>query len=150
MNEEKFWQLIQQIDRSAFDEGDMDGAVEPLVEALGDLPVKSIKEFEEVLAQKLYALDGKVFADHAGESGGSGDGFLYARCYVVGCGKDTYDSVLADPTLMPNDLELWFEELLFVAAEAWAEKTGRDSDEWDAETSVSYETGSNSAAWPAN
>lgn len=98
MNEEKFWQLIQQIDRSAFDEGDMDGAVEPLVDALGELPVKAIKKFEEILAKKLYALDGKVFADNAGEPGNSGDGFLYARCYVVGGGQATYDCVVAAPT----------------------------------------------------
>ena len=50
---------------------------------------------------------------------------------------------------MPDDLDDWLEELLYVAAEAWAEKTGRDTDDWDFSASVSYETGSNAGAWPA-
>jgi hypothetical protein len=147
MNEKKFWQLIAQIDREALEDGDAGAAVEPLTEALAELPVEDIKGFEECLAQALYKLDGKVFADHAGESGKSDDAFLYARCFVVGSGKTTYDSVLADPALMPDQTDDWLEELLSVAPEAWSGKTGRDTDDWDFSASVDYETGSNSAAW---
>lgn len=149
MNEDKFWQLIDQIDREAMDEGDTEGAVEPLMLALSELPVKQIQGFEECLARALYKLDGKIYADNARDSGTSGDAFLYARCHVVGQGKAAYDAVLADPTRMPDDLDDWLEELLYVAAEAWAGKTGRDTDDWDFSASVSYETGSNAGAWPA-
>lgn len=148
MNEEKFWQLMEKVDREALEDGDADAAVEPLTEALARLPVKDIKGFEECLAQALYQLDGKLFADHAGASGKSADGFLYARCFVVGSGKAAYDSVLADPALMPAQTDEWLEELLSVAPEAWSDKTGRDTDDWDFTASVDYETGSNSAAWP--
>jgi hypothetical protein len=148
MDEKKFWQLTELIDRTAMEDGDGESAIAPLLLALSGLPIREIEGYEEALAKKLYLIDGEVFADNAGESGQSGDGFLYARCYVVAQGQATYDSVLADPTSMPAQLENWFEELLYVCSQAWAAKTGRDADEWDFETGLSYETGSNASAWP--
>ena len=46
MNEEKFWQLMEKVDREALEDGDADAAVEPLTEALAELPVKGIKGFD--------------------------------------------------------------------------------------------------------
>lgn len=48
MNEEKFWQLMEKVDREALEDGDADAAVEPLTEALAELPVKDIKGFDSV------------------------------------------------------------------------------------------------------
>jgi hypothetical protein len=95
----------------------------------------------------LYDLDGEVYADHAGESGESGDAFLYARCYVVAKGKQHYESVKADPTMMPKSLDQWCEALLNVASKAWAIATGKDEEDWDHDSPLSYETGSNKANW---
>ena len=41
--------------------------------------VSRYADFEEALAQKLYAIDGEAYAQNAGESGCSDDAFLYAR-----------------------------------------------------------------------
>jgi hypothetical protein len=118
-----------------------------LVEALAEYGEAEIKQFEDILAQCLHDIDGRAYADQAGVSGQSSDGFLYARCYVVARGKKHYDSVKADPTRMPKSLDEWCESLLFVAQQAWAAATGEDEESWDHHAPVSYETGSVKANW---
>ncbi len=143
----EFWRLIENVDREALQEGDEDSAVEPLVDALSQLGEADIRDFETILTQCLYDIDGRAYAENAGRSGQSGDGFLYARCYVVANGQTHYDNVKADPTRMPKSLDEWCEALLYVSQRAWANVTGRDEEEWSHNTPLSYETGSNAANW---
>lgn len=147
MDQTAFWKLIAKIDRSALRDGDEEGAVEPLVEALAECDEADIRAFENHLTQCLYDIDGQTYADQAGESGRSGDGFLYARCYVVAKGKKHYDALKADPSQMPKSLDEWCEPLLYVAQRAWASATGNNEEAWDHAAPVSYETGSNKANW---
>lgn len=147
MTGDGFWVCIESIDRNALDDGDEEAAVQPLVEHLATMDVKEIQGFEEHLAQVLYQLDGRRYADNAGQSGKSGDGFLYVRCYVVGRGKEHYERVLADPARMPKSLDQWFESLLYASQNAWSQVTGRAPEEWEYYASVSYETGSNQEGW---
>ena len=139
-----FWELMGRIDHEALERGDEDAAAEPLVATLGARTEQDIFAFEEHLAQALYALDGRKYADESGESRGSDDAFLYARCYVVGCGKARYEAVLAEPSLMPKTTDGWFEALLGVAEKAFKQRGG---DEWTFVPSVSHETGSNEEMW---
>lgn len=148
MERAEFWRLIGAVDRRALGCSDDEVAVQPLIDALAELDEAQIEGFEEQLAQVLYELDGEIYADNAGASGKSGDGFLYARCFVVASGEDAHKRVLENPTTMPRSLDEWCEALLGVAARAWANKTGCDEEEWAFDASVSYETGSNSAKWP--
>ena len=147
MTEREFWMLIDVIDTDLLDEGDEDAALAPLLRLLQGKQESDLAGFDEILAQKLYALDGREYAKHAGESGESGDGFLYARCYVVAQGEAYYKEVLTTPEKMPNTLDQWCEPLLFIHLHAWAEHTGKDEAEWEFETSVSYETGSHTELW---
>lgn len=144
MNETDFWQLISKIDADALRSGDEDAAIEPLTATLQELDPTALMEFQELLAQSLYKLDGKIYADNAGESGTSDDGFLYCRCFVVGCGRETFLATLANPALMPKSLDEWFEPLLSCAGEIFCDVSDDDS---GIETSVSYETGSNKSQW---
>jgi hypothetical protein len=107
MTDDQFWTLIGKgIDRDALSglgEDDYpDSPVQPLTEELAKLSVHEIQQFEERLAQALHGLDGRLFAANAGDSGRSGDGFLYCRCWVVANGREYYDAVLADPGKMPK------------------------------------------------
>src|SRR5688572_26797909 len=147
MDRARFWSLIALLDRSELGDGDEDAALEPLVAALAKLDEPVIAGFAEQLAQVLYDLDGKVFADNAGESGESGDGFLYARCFVVARGEQHYRHVLANPTAMPQSLDEWCEGLLSAAWHGWARQTGNAPEKWPHETFVSYESFSNTAKW---
>lgn len=144
MEAKKFWGLIEAIDRDALDGGDDDAAIAPLREALTQLPASAIEAFEEELARRLYDLDGREFAEAAGESGGSDDAFLYARCFVVASGRLHYEAVLANPDMMPKSVDEWCEPLLAVASEAYEMSTGAT---WEFVPTTSYETGSNSSRW---
>lgn len=143
MTESDYWALIERIDNEALRAGDEETALEPLEDSLRELSDDALRQFQEHLAQSLFKLDGKVYADNAGKSGQSGDGFLYSRCFVVGCGRSTFDATLADPILMPKSLDHWLESILYCAVEVLADRL----DDAEIETTVSYETGSNEAQW---
>jgi len=147
MNSDEFWKLIELVDLQALENGDEDQALVSLSSAMAEMDVSSIEAFQEQLSQALHAIDGENYADNAGDSGTSDDGFLYARCYVVARGKDYYSRVKAAPEEMPKSLEQWCESLLYVAPNAWATKTGNDPSDWDFDATVSYESGSNETLW---
>lgn len=140
---DEFWMLIEKIDRTALNmgEGFDRQAVAPLYLALSNYSEEQLKAFDERMAQLLFALDGRRFSD---VNGGSADGFLYARAYVVAMGRKYYESVLRDPSLMPSSIEQWCEPLLLVARDTWRKSTGRDL---NYEPSVSFESGSNTSQW---
>jgi hypothetical protein len=144
MNDAEFWTLIATIDREQI-HADEDAALGPLLAALGSLPRHELEGFEDTLAQKLYALDGRPFARATGPLElVSADGFLYARCFVVAQGREHYESVLRDPERMPSSLDDWFEAILYAASQAFETQTG---EEWDYAPPVCYETGSNGRGW---
>ena len=150
MDEATFWSLIDRFDWSKDEDDDI---IEPAVMALALLPDAQIADFQQILARKLYALDGRAWARESGELIWFGDpdrlsvdGFLYARCLVVANGREFYDAVHADPATMPKDAD--FEAILTLASDAYDRKTGLVWDELD-DTDVSYETFSNEAGWPA-
>jgi Protein of unknown function (DUF4240) len=145
MSEAQFWKLIALLDWDRT--GDDAAVVRPVVQALVKLSEKAIREFDERLAEKLFALDTAKHAQQIGEHawpapGFSADGFLYSRCAVVANGKVVYERILADPSQMPKDME--FEALLSMAWKAFEKKTGKG---YDRLTRVSFETFSNKAGW---
>jgi hypothetical protein len=112
------------------------------------MSVADIERFEDILAEKLYALDTEAHAreigDEAFKPGNyfSVDWFLYERCAVVANGREFHQSVLETPTQMPKDLE--FEAILSIARLAYERKTGM---EFDHVTPLSCETYSNQTGW---
>jgi hypothetical protein len=149
VDEQTFWELIESFDWSRT--GDDEAVVEPAVARLASLSVEEIHAFDEILAEKLYALDTEGHARNLGEDSYTGpgggfsvDGFLYARCVVVANGRAYHEDVVADPSQMPEDME--FESLLYVARAAFERKTGQ---EYDFSPSVSFETFSNERGWTA-
>ncbi|MCA9078234.1 MAG: DUF4240 domain-containing protein [Planctomycetaceae bacterium] len=149
MDESKFWDIIECFNWDQ--EGDDDAVMEPAYAVLATLDDESIFKFDDILSEKLYALDtrehcracykGELDPDD-GDDYISADGFLYARCVVVVNGRDFYASVLADPTAMPQDSE--FESLLSLPASAYERKTGK---EYEHVSPISYESFENLAGW---
>ena len=147
MTDSDFWHLVSLLDWDKT--GDDEAVVAPLVGALAMRSVDDIQAFEDVLAEKLFALDAERFARNIGAGAYvdestffSVDNFLYSRCVVVANGASYFDSVLKDPRVMPRDLE--FEPILYVAAKAYRKKTGED---FTYVSKVDYETFSNEAGW---
>ena len=147
VSEDGFWRVIVLFNWKKL--GDDEAVIEPAVKALAQMTVNDINRFEDILNEKLYALDTEAHAREIGEDAYqpgtyfSADWFLYARCVVVANGPELYESVLADPTEMPKDGE--FESLLTVGPTAFERKTG---EEFDHVSPVSYESFSNQSGWP--
>jgi predicted DNA-binding WGR domain protein len=150
MNEDVFWEIISLFNWKKT--GDDDAVLRPALKRLVSMTVEDIQQFAEILAEKLYYLDGLVYASNIGPDSYksdneffSNDYFLYVRCCVVANGKEYYESVLADPTQMPKEMD--FEPLLYLADEAYNKKMKTDDEYLD--TKLSFETFSNIDAWKA-
>lgn len=145
MNEDGFWSTIALLDWSKA--GNDDAVIEPAVKALSSLPESAVLAFYDLLSEKLYLLDGRVYAEHSvpDKSGISSDLFLYARCCVVANGRDYYEAVLSNPANFPKDL--FFEALLDIPERAWFRKTGTSLEHLP---KYIYETGFNPSGWGAD
>ncbi len=147
IDEGDFWKLIALLD---WQEGGNDNAViAPVVKELAKLGIQDIFKFAEILANKLYLLDGKNYATEIGSDAYDGNKggfaknwFLYVRCCAVANGSQFYSSVLNEPKLMPRDTE--FQALLTIAPQAYKIKTGK---RFNYVTEHSYETFSNKRLW---
>jgi hypothetical protein len=149
MNERNFWQIIALLDWDKT--GDDDAVIEPAIDALAALDSEAIFKFDDILSEKLHALDtrahcracykGELDPDN-GDDYISPDEFLYCRCVVVANGPDLYASVIEDPSEMPQGLE--FEALLSISAIAFEQKCGES---YEHVPPISYESFQNSAGW---
>jgi predicted DNA-binding WGR domain protein len=152
MDEEVFWRLIAMFNWKKT--GDDDAVLKPCVTALARMTEKDIYTFDDILAAKLYALDTRevsraVYRGQSDPDDGdayiSPDDFLYSRCVMVANGKTFYETVLADPSKAPQEME--FEALLYVAGTAYEKK--HPGNTYDHLTKVSWESFSNEDGWKA-
>jgi hypothetical protein len=123
-----FWNIIAHFDWT--DSENDAQIVQKAVQILAEKSVRQIYEFQDILSEKLYALDTRTHAAETGEnawqdenSDFSADEFLYARCCVVANGRDFYEKTLKKPDFMPKDLS--FESILTIAHQAYQHKTGK-------------------------
>lgn len=146
LSEARFWEVIAMLNWSK--EGDDEAVLQPALSHLATESVRHIFEFADILSEKLYALDARAYAEHIGEDAWSPDryfsvdNFLYARASVVANGREVYEKVLENPTLMPKDIT--FEALLYLASDAYEHKTGK---KWDYTPTYPIETYSNQEGW---
>lgn len=153
MTDARFWEIVSLLDWSKWAEDEDEEAVlEPAITKLAQLPVPEILMFDEFLRWRVYSLDTRAHARHAGSGNEydtytdpdkpfSTDGFLYCRGMVVAKGRDEYEVVLADPTRMAQQR---FELFLYLARYAYERKTGEDC---EYEPGFSFEACSNPAGW---
>ena len=148
MCEDVFWEVIGRFNWKK--EGDDDEVMKPAIKFLASLPEEDIFQFEDIMAQKLYDIDGEAWSKNveAAYDGYLGmDTFLYARCGVVVNGKEFYENIRNNPDQMIGTLD--FERLLYLAGRAWAKKNKKDEDEgFPYHSDIDYETGANVTNWP--
>lgn len=151
MDEELFWEIIALFNWKKL--GDDDAVMLPALKRLAALPVKDIFAFDNILAEKLYQLDGAKYADACypvktligGKPYISVDDFLYCRCVIIVNGPAYYERILQNPEGWPVDSE--FESVLYLAANAYERKT--KGEEYPHVSEPSFETYSNLAGWGA-
>lgn len=103
------------------------------------LSKEELTQFAHIMEERLYHIDRKEIHEF---TGGSDDGFLYCRCFIIAMGKDYYDMIDQDPSKATLDLEA--EEVGFAAYQVYQEKFG---EEFDRNSIHCIESGSNSDAW---
>jgi len=145
MTEDTFWKIIALVD---WDKEQDEEKIAPLITHLINLPTRQLYEFQDLLSEKLFLLDGEKYAKNIGESSYkkgkvfSVDHFLDVRACVIANGEKYFNWVLKHPEDMPKDI--YFESLLYVVPQAWKRKTGKD---FSYLPLFNYHTFSNETAW---
>ncbi|MCM1165076.1 MAG: DUF4240 domain-containing protein [Lachnospiraceae bacterium] len=129
-------------------QGDDEKVLAPLIEHLSRLSDEEIFAFEDIMSELLYALDTEKNFKAAlkYDELHSDDSFLYSRCVALINGADFYKKALNGK----KNKILWsseFKAILYVPSRAWAKKHNDDEDNYPHIPPLSYETGSNAAAW---
>lgn len=142
-SEEQFWQIIDQFDWTQKKRADI---VRPAINALSEMPIAAIYLFEDFLSEKLFKLDtrqhAEVYLQQQEDDYLSVDDFLYVRCAVVAEGRAYYEEIEQNPSALDANID--FEQILYVAAEAYYLKTGR---QFEYSPLYNYETKSNTEKW---
>ncbi|MFI5839209.1 DUF4240 domain-containing protein [Catenuloplanes sp. NPDC051500] len=132
MDERAFWTAVALLSAE-----ELDDAVTTLTAELAGRPINEITAFADHLAVVVHAIDTPA---HAAFVPGGPEVFLGARCAAVAAGRETYEQVFADPSLLETFASPGAEWLLAVPANAYERATGVA---WTHEPPVSVETGSN-------
>lgn len=137
MNRDDFWALLESLKGRS-----VERRVQALTDALATLLPVEIENFADRLAEMLHAIDTPAHARAVHMA--ATDQFLYVRCAVVLAGRGAYERAVADPQKMRRYRAREAESLLFAPLQAYERATGAS---WEHETTLSYESGANNAAW---
>jgi hypothetical protein len=105
-----------------------------------ELTGEELIALDRVVERKLYDIDS---ADLHAVTGGSDDGFLYARGFIVAMGRRFYYAVAADLRMAVPWAE--FEEMCYFFAHLHVERCGSFP---DTGSGISRESCSNPTGWP--
>jgi hypothetical protein len=103
------------------------------------LPADELTRLDRVVERKLWELDR---ADVHTVTGGSADGFLYSRGFVVAMGREFCEAVTGDPEMGVPDAEC--EEMCYFFAHLCHDQFGEFP---DTGSGISRESRSNLMAW---
>jgi hypothetical protein len=126
----QFWKIVD-VSREKAD-GDVNAQIETLAEEVRKLPVEEVISFGDHFHDRWYEANlKKLWAAAYLLSGGcSDDGFMDFRGRLIARGQKVFEAALKDPDslaeVVEEDEECQIEGFQYIAALAWAEKTGQD------------------------
>lgn len=119
------------------------GALERFLDVLAGrcrpLSGAELTGLDRVVERKLWEIDR---ASIQAVTGGSDDGFLYARGFIVAMGREFYDAVADNPEMAVRDAEC--EEMCYFFAHLYRERFG---DFPETGSGISRESGQNLVGW---
>jgi hypothetical protein len=115
----------------------LDEVIGALGEQLNELSAEELMAFDRILERKLHDIDRSDVHEH---TGGSDDGFLYVRGFIVAAGKGYYEAVSANPAIAVFDLEC--EDMCYISWHLYEDKFGEMPP-----SGISRESCSNDAGW---
>ncbi|WP_433831861.1 DUF4240 domain-containing protein [Flavobacterium anhuiense] len=135
MDKTEFWKIIEySIAKSNNDRSQQEKVI---IEKLATYNPEQIIEFEVIFRQLIIEADDfKIMAvQKIIEGYVSDDSFLYFRCWLIGKGEKIYTETLKNPEFLAGNIyededELhYFEELMYVATDAYKIKTGKKEED---------------------
>ncbi len=134
MDKTQFWRLIE--DAKVKSGGECEEQAELLQSSLLLLSVEEIAAFDKTFNEfRAAAYRWDLSGAHTLINGGSDDGFEYFRWWLIGQGREMFESALAQPDdladLIKDDIfwgdgQLECESIAYAAGIAYQEKTGRE------------------------
>lgn len=128
----EFWNLIERAKSKSF--GDIEEQCEILIEILSERPSEDIIEFAKIfqrLHTSSYTSD-LWAAAYIIQGGCSDDMFDYFRGWLIAQGKNVFENAMENPETLTSRIsleeaqEIDGEQMLYVADEAYRQKTGND------------------------
>ncbi|MGN0666097.1 MAG: DUF4240 domain-containing protein [Huintestinicola sp.] len=142
--ETDFWDAIDCIDLEYA--GDGEALMSTLVRHLEDCSDEHIFAFDEKLAELLFTIDGKQWAeDLFGTSEFSETEYLSARCNVIANGKRYYNDIVSHREKMKHEHDT--AALASAGAMAWAKKHHKKVADYPLTTKFSPAAHSNEIMW---
>lgn len=156
MDKKEFWRLVDSTHKDSAGDQDLQEAM--LISRLEKYTPEEIIEFECIMREYLIEADDftVMAAQKIIEGWVTDDPYLYFRCWLIGQGESTFTETLRNPDVLADLVEddvgyLDFEPLLYVATQAYEQRTGQQEDDDDnnnfprnaaSERGLSYDFGS--------
>lgn len=133
MDKTEFWKIVEySIAKSNNDKSEQEKVI---IEKLITYSPKQIIEFELIFRQLIIEADDykimgaqKIIAGYV-----SDDSYLYFRCWLIGKGEKIFTETLKNPEFLSENInqgeESYFEELMYVATNAFKIKTGKKEED---------------------
>ena len=152
INKQEFWRIIDFSKQYAVGNNEVQEAL--LVKILAQYSPGEIVQFECLLRQRLEEADdfNVMAAEKIMEGSVTDDSYIYFRCWLVAQGKQVFTEVVRSPDTLAavatDEVETNFEQLLYVATDAYKISTGKQEEDASfprniaAERGLSYDFGS--------
>ena len=135
MSDDEFWAIVDETAAYESDPGRQLGYLRNLLNKLSAAQIEALDVAFQRQLNRAYTWDlwGAAYVVHGGASD---DGFEYFRRWLISKGRGVFERVVANPDeladLLADNLEgvLEFEEFTYVANGVWAQKTGRNENEF--------------------
>jgi predicted DNA-binding WGR domain protein len=130
-SEVEFWSLIERTKRSSEDTSEQ---AEQLIEILSTRALDDIFQFEHIFTNLYFqSYQSRLWAAAYLINGGcSDDGFDYFRAWLIAQGKEVFAKTVENPDFLAKYIkaeqvgeEVECEDILYVAARAFEQKTGK-------------------------
>ena len=103
------------------------------------LDERELTKFNHVMEEKLFHIDREEIHERIG---GTDDGFLHRRCFIVGMGEQYYDIVDENPAVATMNVSA--AEIGFIGYSVYEDKFGEEFERYCLHC---IESGSNSRGW---
>ncbi|SFN99910.1 Protein of unknown function [Chitinophaga sp. YR627] len=103
------------------------------------LDERELTKFNHVMEEKLFHIDREEIHERIG---GTDDGFLHRRCFIVGMGEQYYDMVDENPAVATMNVSSG--EIGFIGYSVYQDKFGEEFERYCLHC---IESGSNSRGW---